>query len=675
MGSGLYNNSITGMNAAQYGLMTTQHNIANVNTAGFNRQRIQQATNISLMTGSGFLGQGTNVSTVERMYDQFLSGQVNRAQTSVSELESYYSEIAQIDNMLADTNSGLSLAMEEFFSAAQQVAAYPASMSARQSMLSAAQAMIGRYQGLDSRLTELSDGVNGQITGQVDSINSYAQQIAELNDRIIVAQSAVQQPANDLLDQRDQLISELNKLVRVQVIEDSHGEYNVFIGTGQQLVVGNRASVLTAIASADDPTKIVVALKTLGGNSIEMPESLITGGELGGLIRFRNEALTPAFNQLGQVATSMALTFNAQHELGQDLLGQATGEGNFQNDFFTYPQPVAYANSANTGNGVIAATFVPPSVNVTTAGEHYYTNLTTSDYSLGFDGTDYTLTRLSDNFQWGPTDLATLSAAVSASDGFSLALTAGAMNAGDLVMIQPTRAAARNIAVNVNIANDARLLAAAMPVRTEVGMANTGNGQITDTRTVDGYNPAATVLPITLTYDSTTGLLSGFPPVINVFVTAGGVTNVFAGGWIPYNPATGAQIQLNGMAFTLNGTLGNGDTFVLERNASGNADGRNILALGKLQTQKTIAGATASYQETYAQLVSANGNRTRQAEVTGKAQQALLEQATASRDALSGVNMDEEAANLIRYQQAYQASAKMLQVGAKLFDELLAIAG
>ncbi|MBS1197003.1 MAG: hypothetical protein H6R18_788 [Proteobacteria bacterium] len=772
MSSGLYSIGVTGMNAAQLGLLTTEHNIANSMTAGYNRQRTIQATNIPIMTGAGSMGQGTHVATVERMYSKFLSGQVNRAQTGVSELDAYYSEIAQIDNMLADPSSGLSPALQEFFSAAQQVAANPASMSARQSMISMAESMVSRYQGLQSRLNELADGINGQVTDVVQNINSYAREIAELNNRIVVAESSVQQPSNDLRDQRDELVSELNKLVRVQVNEDSNGSYNVFIGSGQTLVVGPQTQEMTATAAIADISTIVIGLKTATGNVQELPEGLVDGGQLGGLLRFRSEALNPAFNQLGRIAASMALTFNAQHALGQDLLGQASGEGNFQGDFFTIPSPVVLGNAINTGTADISANFVEPDYST-----NFYTNLSASDYRLSYDGTNYTLKRLDDNNSWSAASIATLSDLVDDSEGFTLAGT-GTMDVGDTFIIRPTKQIADSIGVNVNIANDPRLVAAAMPVRDSSGVANTGNAKISNTRTIAGYSPAVATLPFTLTYGApaqfdgynrqsgisnydfsgaglaqfdvdgigvtlTTNLvddaglsadlqsqLPGYTVTVNApgdisisrngslapvtitnadvnamaagfvnsagtagtpaaagtltispaaaaaqnfSVTIGGTTTVYSGGIFPYDPATGAKVTVNGIAFDLNGTPNFGDTFTIERNTGGNADGRNMLALGKLQTQKTVAGGSASYQDAYAQLVSDNGNRTRQIEVTGKAQQALLQQASNSREAMSGVNLDEEAANLIRFQQAYQASAKMLQIGSKLFETLLAL--
>jgi len=511
----------------------------------------------------------------------------------------------------------------------------------------------------------------------VAAINSFAQQIADLNGRIIVAQSSSNQPANDLLDQRDQLVSELNKLVGVKTTTQSDGSYNVFFGTGQQLVVGSTVMTMTATASSADPSRIVVGLKNAGATQ-ELPESLITGGALGGLIRFRKEALDPAMNELGRVAASAAQTFNAQNALGQDLLGNIQGSAAFQSDFFVISPstPKVIANSANTGSAAVTASFNAASNN----GTNFYTNLTASDYRVSFDGTNYKVTRLSDNHVWPnatePAGLVPGSAFSLPTEGITINLS-GAMASGDSFLIQPTRDMSRNLTVNAAVANDPRLIAAAAPIATATGASNTGTASITSGTVSTGYTAPAAGSPVTLTYTSAGSLLnvSGLANGTVISVMSGGTTNTYtvASGTASLPYTTGSSISFNNIAFTMNGTPANGDTFTVSANTNGVADGRNAVLLGKLQTQNTVSGATATYQSSYAQMVSDIGNKTRATQVTQSAQQSLLDQATSARDALSGVNLDEEAANLLSYQQAYQASAKMLDIGAKLFDTLLSI--
>ncbi|MBK7327369.1 MAG: flagellar hook-associated protein FlgK [Propionivibrio sp.] len=733
---GIVSTGITGLQVAQLGLLTTEHNIANASTPGFNRQRTIQVSNIATLSGAGFIGQGAHVSTIERMYDTFLSGQVNRAQTTSSELDAYYTQIKQIDNMLADPNAGVSPALQEFFQGVQQVSADPSQLPARQAMISSAQALVARYQGLEDRISQMYAGVNGQLTTAVASINSYSEQIAKLNESIINAGSSINQPPNDLMDQRDQLILELNKLVRVTTTTNSDGSYNVYIGNGQQLVTGTQVTKLTALPSIADPSRLAVGLQTASGSQ-ELPESLVTGGTLGGLLSFRSGSLDRVANDLGRNAVSLALTFNAQHALGQDLLGQSIGNAGFVANFFTVSQPTVIANGNNsvvTPATISAALVTPPPIDgsytldlngagtlytltrqsdgtawngaslaalqaavpaseglaltgATVAagastqvfgpaaiGANYYTKLTGSDYRLDYDGTNYTITRLSDNTQWSNASLATLSTTVAGSDGFSFSLASGTVASGDSFIIRPTRDAARNIAVNPTLAADARLIAAAMPIRTAAASANTGTGSISDGKSLPGFGaPAFPAGGVSLTYDSAgnTLTLAGVPAGANISVTVGGSTTVYPGPTIPYTST--ATISFAGVSFEISGNLNNGDVFSLGNNTAGVSDGRNALALGQLQTQNTMSGKTASYQTAYAQLVSDAGNKSREIDVKGQAQSALLKQATDARDSLSAVNLDEEAANLIRYQQAYQASAKMLDISSKLFDVLLAI--
>ncbi len=676
MSTGIYSIGISGMNAAQLGLVTTEHNIANASTPGYNRQRIQQANNVPVMTGAGAVGQGTHVTTIRRMYSEFLSNQVDRSQSNVSELDAYYSEISQIDNMLADPNSGLSSALQDFFSALQQVAANPASLPARQSMVSSAESMMSRYHGLENRLSEIAEGVNGQISSAVSEVNSYAKQIANLNERIVIAQSSVNQPANDLLDQRDQLISELNKLIRVTTTTDSNGSLSVFMGTGQQLVVGSQATTMTATAASGDLERIVVGLQSVGGNIQELPESLIVGGKLGGLVQFRADSLDSSFNQLGQVAATMALTMNAQHALGQDMLGNVTGMAGFVDNFFTLGTPRVAANSLNAaGAPVVTASLTGASFN----GTNFYTNLTDSDYRLDVGvGGNLTLTRLTDGKTW-PTAPATVNTIAAlngllAADpqGFTLNAGAGAFTQNDSYLIQPTRYAARNIDVDARISADPRLLAAAMPMRTAAALTNTGTMKLGQGATQQGYSLAG--LPATVT--ATAAQLTGFPAGAVTATYANGTTQTLAGAAdLVFGGSALTKVVVNGMSFDITGTPTAGDTFSIVRNTASNgvADGRNILLLGKLQTQGTVSGGAANFQAAYAQLVADNGNKTREIQVTADAQKSLLDQAIGAREALSGVNLDEEAANLVRYQQAYQASAKMLSIGTKLFDTLLSI--
>ena len=638
MGSSILNIGVTGLQVAQAGLLTSGHNIANAATPGFTRQQILQTTNVPQFTGSGFFGQGANVESVRRVYSQFLFSQVLSAQTTQAELDSHSLQVQQIDNMLADPSSGLSPALQDFFKSVSELSANPSSIPARQAMLSGAQALVARFQGLDQRFAEIREGVSGQIQNSVAAINSYAQQIAALNERIVLVQAgSLSQPPNDLLDQRDQLIADLNREIRVTTTAQADGSLNVFIGNGQALVVGQEEYGLQAVAALDDGNRVDVALVGPGGSALRIPDTLLSGGALGGLLAFRRDTLDPAQDSLGRVAVVLAQTFNDQHRLGQDLSG-ALGA-----DFFRAPAaPSVLPSTSNTGAGVVSASISDVQA------------LQASDYRLSYNGGgNYTLTRLADNVRL--VDAGPLPATV---DGMALNVApAPALN--DSFLIRPVRGGARDMGVALS---DVRSIAAAGPLRTTAANGNAGTGKISA-----GEVTNTTGLPlagdITVTFDAAN----------DRFVVTGAEA-----GTLSYDPKTqsaGANFSLaaGGFSFTISGVPVDGDQFVIARNAAGVSDNRNALALGQLQT-RNLVGSSASYQSAYSQTVSQVGNKTRQIEVALTAQANLVKQAQDAQQSLSGVNLDEEAANLMRYQQAYQAAGKVIELAGKLFDEILALA-
>lgn len=641
MGVGFLSVGVSAINAAQVGLSTAQHNISNASTPGFHRQTISQSTNTPLYTGAGFIGQGVHVSTVQRGYSQYLENQVLSAQTQSNQLSTYYQQIAQIDNMLADPNSGLSPALQDFYAGLNDVSANPASVPARQSMLGGAEALVSRFQRLDERFSEIRNGINSSITTSVGLINSYAAQLAKLNEQVVTAQATGNgQPPNDLLDQRDQLISDLNKEIRVTVVPQSDGSYGVFMGKGQPLVLGQQAYSLSAVVAPDDVSRLDIGYKA-NNTTMIMQSSLLDGGNLGGLLAFRSETLDPAQNALGRVAIGFAKDFNDQHKLGQDL------NGDLGADFFSVAAGRVSGNAGNAGNAAITASVSDVSA------------LTTSDYLLAYDGTNYTLSRQSDGTQW---TFAPAALPYAAADGFTLDLSSGAPVAGDRWVISPTRNGARDISV---LTSDAAKIAAAAPIVTNVNPANSGNGTIS-AGSVDSPPPPNASLQNNVTI--------AFVDATHFSVTDDTTSTVLAAS-VLYDPLAGGSVSYNGWTVQLRGAPAVGDAFTIGPNVDGVADNRNALLLGGLQTKNTLIGGTASYQGAYSQLVSQVGNKSREVDINAKAQASLLTQTTQKQQELSGVNLDEEAANLIRYQQAYQAASKMISISSQLFEDLLAAAG
>ncbi|MDB5867079.1 MAG: flagellar hook-associated protein FlgK [Betaproteobacteria bacterium] len=627
MSSGLFGIGISGLTAAQAGLVTTGHNIANASTAGFHRQQVVQSNATPLMTGNGFIGTGVNVETVRRVYSDFLDGQANRAQSQASYYAAYNSQVAQIDNLLSDPSAGLAPQLQTFFSSVHEVASNPASASSRQAMISSANTLAARFQSLDNRLVEINRGVNAQIDSTISSVNAYAREIASLNARISATGASPDNQPNDLLDKRDQLIGELNSMVGATAVTQPDGNVSVSIGSGQALVVGTQAYSLAAVPSAEVPDQTDVVYRT-GGTSVLMTPSTLSAGSLGALLSFRSTTLADTQNQLGRIAAGLTETFNAQHRLGQDLQGGLGG------DFFQPMQGTVTGNAGNAGTATI------------TAGLASASALTSSNYRLVFTGGAYQLTRLSDNTM---TSYATLPQTV---DGISIQLSGGAPANGDSFFIEPTRYTARNLTVAVTNPN---AIAAAAPMRTASASANTGAARIDD-GIVNGPLNANVQQPVSIVFTS--------PTTFNV-------TGTGTGNPVGVAYTSGGSITYNGWTVKITGTPATGDTFNVTSNSNGTADSRNAARLADLQLANTLNNGTTSYQGAYGQLTSSVGNTGREMQIASDAQDTIAVRARESQQSLSGVNLDEEAANLLRYQQAYQASSKVIEVASTLFDTIL----
>jgi flagellar hook-associated protein 1 len=636
----LFNIGLSGLNVAQNGLTTVGHNFSNAATAGYTRQNTIIASAGGQATGSGFYGQGSNTITVQRVYDGFLTGQLRGATSASYDLSTYSDQIRQIDNLLADEKGGLAPLMQKFFASVQAVSDTPADPATRQGMISSAQALAGQIKSSSDYFKQLQNGINTQLQSSVTQVNDYTKQIASLNKEISrMTASAGGQPPNDLLDQRDQAVAKLTELVGAKVVVQDGGTYNVFVGNGQPLVMGSDSYDIKAVPSSADPSRTTIAYTLPNGNTVEAEEGAVTGGSIGGLLRFRTDSLDAAQNAIGRLSLAIGQTFNAQHKLGIDLNG-AIGT-----DVFSLGSATAFANSKNTSNAVATAT-------ITNAG-----NLTTSDYTLKFDGTNYTLLRKSDNkvVATQPGATATYPMALAA-DGFSVSVNV-AMGGGDSFEIQPTRNAAAGFG---SLITDPAKIAAASPARADASTQNTGTVKASLTNVAPGFSLMTNPVKVTYTagayviVDSVTG---------NPLVPAPTVTAT----------ATGTDITFNNMTFSLNGTPKNGDTFTLSNNTGAVADNGNMLKLAKLQTAKTING-TSSFNDAYAQLVNDVGSKAKSADIASASQDSITDQIYTAQQSVSGVNMDEETVNLLKFQQLYQANAKVIQAASTIFDTLVSIA-
>ena len=635
---------VSALLAFQRSLVTTGHNISNVNTAGYSRQTVDLQSNTPQFASNGFVGTGVQIASVTRVYNEFVGNQVLANNTANSRLTSYSQFTNQVNNMLADPNVGLSSGMQNFFGAIQDVANDPTSIPARQTMLSQGQSLVDRFHSLDGNLSSLSQGVTTQLSSEVASINSLAQSIAKVNNDIVIATGmAGGQPPNDLLDQRDNLIQQLSQHVGVTVTTQDNGAKNIFIGNGQNLVVGNQATSLSVTANQYDPTQSEISL-TSGASSSVVTNSL-SGGTVGGLLDFRDQVLTPTRNALGRIAISMAKSINDQHHAGVTLNGQ------LGLDVFTPATPQVLGSSSNTGGASVSAQVSNVSA------------LTADDYLLQYDGANYKLTNLTSN----------TTQTLGASGPFTVAgltiNTSGSANAGDRFMIEPTRVAAAGLQMALSNPRD---IAAAAPIVTSASGINTGTGSISAGVVTDINKVAFTTTAGALT--PTVSIKFTSPTTYQIINTSSSA--VLDTG--TYSPGTGKDIfpsdnlALNyGYQVHITGSPATGDSFAVNYNTSGTGDNRNALALAGLQTKGVLDGGATSYAQANGQLVAKVGTQSSNAQNNLTAQGTLLQQAKSQQASVSGVNLDEEAANMLKFQQAYQAAAQVISIGSSLFNTLL----
>ncbi|ALP61642.1 MULTISPECIES: flagellar hook-associated protein FlgK [Paraburkholderia] len=655
MSSNLFSIGLSGLNAAQWGLTTTGQNISNQATPGYSVERPVYSESSGQYTGSGYLGSGVSTTTIQRQYSQYLTTELNNAQSQSGSLNTYYNLIAQLNNMVGNPTSGISSAITSYFTGMQNVANDASNPAMRQSAISNAQSLADQINAAGDQYDQLRTSVNTQIGDTVKQINTYSAQIAQLNSQI-QSLSTQGQPPNQLLDQRDLAISNLSQLVGVQVVQGDSG-YSVFMGNGQPLVVSDKSFNLTTVTSPSDPTETAVAyagLASQAGTTTPqiLPDSVQLGGQIGGLMTFRSQTLDPAEAQLGAIATSFAAQVNAQNSLGIDLNGNKGGA------LFTVGNPTIFANLKNTGGATLGASLSNPSQPVS------------GNYTLSYDGSNYTLTDRETGQVVG--QAANLTNPIG---GMQFSLT-GTMNPGDSFTVEPTRGALNGFGLTTS---DGAAIAASSPVLVSKGTSNTGTSSVTQGTVSAGYTLPGTTT--TLTYNSTTGSISGFPVGSTVTIAGTPPTSyniTAATPNVPYNPAMGASMTITGstinnVSLQITGTPANGDTFTIAPNPAGGKDGRNAQAISNLVTTKSMGNGTLTLTDSYANYVNDIGNQTNQIQASSKSQTSLVTQITTAQQAISGVNINEEAANLLQYQQLYQANSKVIQTAQTLFQTILGI--
>ena len=664
----LLNIGMSGLAAGHASLLTTGNNIANVDTVGYSRQQTVQSTKGSNQYGNVFIGTGTTLSDVRRVYNSYLDAQLQTTTSLNSDAQAYLGQATQVDKLLSDSGTGITKTLQSFFASLQTLSGSANDTSARQALLTNAQGLSSRFNSISQQLSQQGSYINDQLGSMADQVNKLAATVASYNKKISQVGTSGGTP-NELLDQRNEAVRQLSELIGVQV-SDNNGSLDVSLGNGQSLVLGNTVSTLRLQSDKADPTRSSIIMET-GSTSIDITK-MVSGGEMGGLLRYRDDVLTPAVNGLGRIAMVVADQVNKQ--LGQGL----DQSGNFGSSLF---------NDINSAVA-IAQRSIANASNKTASGNLDVTikdtsKLAASDYQVTFtSATGYSVRRLSDNSEMGTFTLGATPAPVI--DGFSLSLNGAPVSAGDTFKITPTRGAAADL---TTVMTDIKRLATAAPLTSTNAQGNDGTGTISQPKlstSLDIYDSVQSqevqvavkaAMPIRLLMTSGTAY-----EVFDAKGTSLGTGNIVPGQnndldiQVPYTDGSGAAKSF-GVAMTVSGSPAKGDSFNIAMTAAGSTDNRNAQALLGLQTKATV-GATAtdpgaSLSDAYGGLVSSVGAKTKQGQTDATATGAILTQARDSRDSLSGVDLDEETGNLIKYQQYYSASSQIIKSAQEIFTTLL----
>ncbi|MNF35914.1 Flagellar hook-associated protein 1 [compost metagenome] len=680
----LLNIGMSGLSASHNALATTGNNIANADTAGYSRQQTVQGTKGSIQYGNVYIGTGTTLADVRRVYNSYLDAQLQTTTSLNSDSAAYLGQVTPLDTLLSDSGTGLNGALTKFFASVQNVNAKPGDDASRQLLLSDAQALSNRFNSVSSQLNTQNANINGNLTNMADQVNKLATTLAQLNQKISEISSSGGTP-NELLDARNETMRQLSTFTGAQYVERD-GNVDVYLGSGQPLVIGNTVNKLEAVPGKDDPGRLSLQLNR-GSSTIDIT-SIMTGGEIGGLLRYRSEVLDPAMNELGRVALVVADQMNSIQAQGIDK------NGDFGSNLFNNINSAAQMSQrsiASTSNSAGSGNF---DVSIEDTGK-----LTINDYKVTFtSATDYTVQRLPDNTPMGNFSTTTTPAPVI--DGFSMTFNGGAAQ-GDTFKLTPTRNASANIKTEMT---DSKRLAIAAPLGAAIAPGGSGtltipaSGQPTLTTKFDIYDSAtATAMQNGLKNSTPTKVVFGdvsadgtsqtyqFLDAKGGVISSGtikpGENNTLSltvplkdstGAPIPPAPATQYTVSFD---MTVAGSPGKGTAINVTLSQPGTLDNRNGTTLANLQTKQTVDTGSASkgisLNDAYGKLVEGVGSKAAQGKLDSAATTAILANAKGARDSLSGVDLDEETGNLVKYQQYYTASSQIIKAAQEIFSTLI----
>jgi flagellar hook-associated protein 1 FlgK len=625
----LLSNGISGLEAFQRALTTTSHNIANVSTPGYSRQSVQLTARAASLQGNSWIGNGVDSNAVSRAYSDVLMQQFRAATSTSQQLDTYSTLASSLTNLFGDSTTGLSASLQKFSDSLQTLVSNPSDTATRQTVLSQAQNLVTQLKSYQQSLDQTSSQVKSNLTGEASTVTSLGSSIASLNAQIISEKSQSNQKPNDLLDQRDQLIAELSTHLNVSTVNEDNGALDVYVGNGQALVVGTSASTVRTTAGQYDQSQSGLGLYN-GVYTTDITGS-VSGGTIGGLLQFRSDMLNPAYQSLGQLTTGLTAQFNTQQLAGLDAKGQIGAA------LFNVGDVGVKGSLHNGGTADI------------TAMRTDIGSIGADNYLLAYNGTSWTMTDQSTGANVALSGIGS-SADPLVGGGLSL-VVGGAAAAGDRFQIEPWTSAVNG--TSVAITNPAGL-ATALPVLGSAANTNTGTGAI-----------SATTVPDTSAWTRGNYTLSFTAPGSWQVTDSGGNT-VGTGAY-----TAGSPISFNGVQVTLSGAPATGDSFSIKDNATGTGDNSNAQAMANLFDAKFFSSATSSLNNFVDAFTTNLATTTNQVKTAADAQQTVLTDATSALQSQSGVNLDEEAAKLIQYQQAYQAAAKVIQVSQSLFQSIL----
>jgi flagellar hook-associated protein 1 len=638
--SGTITNGLSALIAAQRALQTTSNNIANANTAGYVRQRIDFVEQPGTPLGRITIGAGVAVADVSRVYDQFLTDNL-RTSTSLEQRYAAFGDFAtRLDTILGNPDTGVSASVQRFFDQVEAVGRDPTSIAQRQQLLLEGDSLATRLKQLDSQLEGLGNEINSRLSNAANTINQLTAQIADVNAQVISAGGSA---APSLLDKRDELLKALGAQIDITTVRQADGGVNVLVGSGQSVVLGNRSIQLATVPDTYDGSRLQLAVNN--GGTLQNISTKVNGGIVGGLLAFRNDVLDGSRRDLGQLATGLADTFNTQHRQGMDL------QGNLGGDFFATTAPRTAAAGTNTGTAAVTAVIADAS------------GLTGRDYELRFNGSAWSvLDRQTGAFVTATGTGTAANPLVFA--GLSVSATAGAA-AGDRFLVQPLANATSDFRVALTAPAE---IAAAAPLVSRVASTNASQAtvsapvvnDITDP-TLDSMFTAPVPVTATIIFDT--------PSSYRVFTSDG---SALVG---PFAYTSGDDISFGGWTVQVTGAPQANDRFFVSAAAAGSGDNSNALALSSVAQKGFFAGGTQSITDLGADIIASVGSTANRASNEIKVQEALREQAEIDLQNISGVNLDEEAANMLKYQQAYLAASKVISVADGLFQNLLQIVG